>query len=400
MTRYPGTKYLRYGIPVTMQVVSIIAFARGGLWMWGGYLIGLIVVIGGDSLLDDDLSEPEYAHGWLLDAALYSMGALMLVAMMVVAWMCGNGGDWLGLGAFVQSLFGWDMQAARAQTGAFDLLGAAMSIGLMFVTGGTNVAHELTHRTRSKLAVAVGRWLLAMTCDASFSIEHVYNHHAKVATPKDPATARRGENAWAFVVRSTVRQSLSAWRIEKRRLTQRGIAVWSLRSRMPRGIAMSAVYFALFYAAAGWTGVLVFLGAVLWGRSLLEFVNYIEHYGLVRADGAPVGPRHSWNSNKPASAIVLFNLTRHSHHHAEADLPFWKLKPYAGAPTLRHGYLTSIFVAMIPPLWLRLMTPKLKHWDENYATPVEYQLAVAANRASGLPQLMRMHSSPVVQGSA
>ena len=134
--------------------------------------------------------------------------------------------------------------------------------------------------------------------------------------------------------------------------------------------------------------MLVFVSTMIWGRSLLEFVNYLEHYGLVRAPQAPVKPHHSWNSNKRMSAFVLYNLTRHSHHHAEGDLPFWRLEPYPEAPMLHFGYLTTIAITMVPPLWHRLMIPKLKEWDQRYASPEERRLAAAQNAASGLRGLM------------
>lgn len=381
-------KYVRYFLMWLLMLITAAGFVLGGGWMWLGYVISLIVVIGGDAVAGDDLTEPQYRHTWLLNLQLYGSLPVLLLMLAPLAWMTGTNGDWLGLGALIQSVTGWDMFAARERTGALSLWGGVMSAGLMVATAGTNIGHELTHRTWSPAAQIVGRWMLAMTCDTSFSIEHVYGHHNNLGTARDPATARRGENAWAFIVRSAVGQSINAWRLERERLAKKGISVWSWRSRMPRGIAMSLVYCAAFYSAGGVTGLVVFLGTAVWGRSLLEFVNYFEHYGLVRVAGAPVEPRHSWNTNKRVSAFTLYNLTRHSHHHAEGDAPFWKLKPYAGAPTLKHGYLTTICITMVPPVWHRLMIPKLKEWDAHYATPAERALAAEQNARSGLPELM------------
>jgi len=383
------TVYLRYFLMPLILIASTVGFLWGGGWMWTGFVLSLVLVVGGDAVAGDDLEAPAYRHEWLLDLSLYSVLPLLLTMLAVLAWMCGASGDALGLGALVQSWLGWDMQAARAATGAADLVGAVLSAGLVGATAATNVGHELTHRTRDPLARGVGRWLLAFSCDASFSIEHVYGHHATLGTARDPATARRGENAWVFVLRSVVGQSRSAWQLEKERLAKKGISVWSWRSRMPRGIAMSAAYFLGFYLLGGWTGVLVFLGTTIWARSLLEFVNYLEHYGLVRVPNTRVKPHHSWNSNKRVSAFMLYNLTRHSHHHAQSYQPFWNLRPFPQAPTLDYGYLTSIILSMFPPLWHRLMIPKLKQWDERYATPEERALAAAQNAASGLPALMQ-----------
>ena len=380
-------KYLRYFTMWALLVVTSLGFTLGEGWMWLGYLVTMVLVIGGDALAGDDLTEPEYRHTWLLNLQLYGSLPLLLLMLAPLAWMCGSSGDWLRIGAFAQSTFGWDLFAARSRTGAFDLFGGAMSAGLIVATAGTNIGHELTHRTWSPAAQIVGRWMLAMTCDTSFSIEHVYGHHTYIGTPRDPATARRGENAWAFVVRSVIGQSKSAWQLEKERLAKKSLSVWSWRSRMPRGIAMSMVFFAAFYWAGGVTGLLVYALTAVWGRSLLEFVNYMEHYGLVRVPVTPVQSHHSWNTNRRISAFVLYNLTRHSHHHAEGDAPFWKLKPYPQAPLLPFGYLTTIFITMIPPLWHRIMVPRLRHWDEHYASPAERRLAAEQNANSGLPGL-------------
>jgi alkane 1-monooxygenase len=124
------------------------------------------------------------------------------------------------------------------------------------------------------------------------------------------------------------------------------------------------------------------------GRTVLEAVNYFEHYGLVRDPDQPVEPRHSWNSNKRLSNAVFFNLARHSHHHAQGDARFWQLRSYPEAPTLPFGYLTSMLLVYVMPGWYRdRMTPLLLDWDRRFATPAERRLAEQANRASGLRDL-------------
>jgi alkane 1-monooxygenase len=97
----------------------------------------------------------------------------------------------------------------------------------------------------------------------------------------------------------------------------------------------------------------------LWGKALLEIVNYMEHYGMVRVPGEPVQPRHSWNTNRRISSWSMFNLTRHSHHHAAGEVPFHALRPMPDAPQMAGGYLTTILLALLPPLWHRLMTPRV-----------------------------------------
>jgi alkane 1-monooxygenase len=88
----------------------------------------------------------------------------------------------------------------------------------------------------------------------------------------------------------------------------------------------------------------------------------------------------------------MFNLTRHSHHHAQGEVPYQDLKPFPEAPMMINGYLTTLIVALIPPLWHRLMTPKVLAWDRDYATAEERQMAARANARSGIPLLQRANS--------
>ncbi|MCG8538215.1 MAG: fatty acid desaturase, partial [Pseudomonadales bacterium] len=138
---------------------------------------------------------------------------------------------------------------------------------------------------------------------------------------------------------------------------------------------------------AGWMGLVFFTLCGIWGKALLEIVNYMEHYGMVRNPQTPVQPRHSWNTNKRFSSWSMFNLTRHSHHHAQGEVPYHELKPYHEAPMMINGYLATIAVALIPPLWHKLMTPKVLDWDLRYASEEELMLADQANKRSGITAL-------------
>lgn len=380
-------KYARFVGVYVFALATTLGIALGGAWMWLGFGVIYGVMIAGDQFLGDDHSEPAYHHAAVLDALLYLALPVLGLLCVVMAWMAGSG-DFLGLGAWVQARTGIDMFAGREATGPLHWLGAVLSAGISFAAIGTNIGHELTHRTTDRRAMLAGRWLLALTLDAEFSIEHVYGHHRRLATPQDPASARRGEQYYAFLVRSVRGQARSAWALEAGRLRTLGFGIVSWRNRLVRGWLMSAAIAAFFFLVAGWAGVAVFLLAALYGRSVLEAVNYFEHYGLVREADQPVEPRHSWNSNKRLSNIVLFNLARHSHHHAEGDAKFWQLRSYPDAPTLPYGYLTSMLLVYVAPGWYRdRMTPLVLDWDRRYATPAERRLAQVANRASGLREL-------------
>jgi len=151
---------------------------------------------------------------------------------------------------------------------------------------------------------------------------------------------------------------------------------------------MSVVLNIAAFSVAGWTGALCFTLAALFGKSLLEIVNYMEHYGMVRLPEQPVQPRHSWNTNRRMTSWGMFNLSRHSHHHAQGEVPYQNLMPLPDAPVMIGGYLTTIFLTLCPPLWHKLMTSKLVEWDRHFASQEERILALRANQRSGIKELV------------
>jgi alkane 1-monooxygenase len=267
---------------------------------------------------------------------------------------------------------------------------------------GTITAHELMHRTWDKVSLSIARWLMAFSFDTAFTIEHVYGHHRYVATPQDPATAPRGRSVYTHIVRSTLAGNASAWRIERHRLRARRLAVWSLHNVVLRGYLMSALVLALAFAVGGAAGGMFFAACGLTAKALLEIVNYMEHYGIVRDPARQVQPRHSWNTNRRISSWTLFNLTRHSHHHAQGEVPFQDLRPMADAPMMIGGYLTVMIVTLLPPLWHALMTPRLLAWDRDFADDGERELAREANARSGIGALVRAagHSGQSSRGQS
>jgi len=386
-------KYLRFLGVYLFALATTVGLAMGGAWMWLGVAAIYGIIILGDALLGDDYSEPTYRHPALLNACLYAAVPVLGLMCFVMAWMAGRG-DLLGLGGWVQGHLGLDMFAARAATTPLHWLGAILSAALSFAAIGTNIGHELTHRTSDRAALLAGRWLLALTFDAEFSIEHVYGHHRRLATAQDPASARRGEHFYRFLVRSLLGQTRSAWGLESTRLMNLGFGVFGWRNRLIRGWLMSAALLVAFFLAAGWKGALIFALSAAAGRTVLEAVNYFEHYGLLREEDQPIEPRHSWNSNKRLTNTVLFNLARHSHHHAEGDAQFWQLRSYPEAPTLPYGYLTCMLLVYVAPGWYRdRMTPLVLDWDRRFASAGERKLAAEANRASGIAALTLATSS-------
>ncbi len=253
------------------------------------------------------------------------------------------------------------------QLALIDKIGLAISVGV--VAGiGINTAHELGHKKEKH-----ERWLskiaLAQTFYGHFFIEHNRGHHVRVATPEDPASSRFGEPFWRFLPRSVIGSLTSAWSLEKKRLARKDKRPWTLRNDVFNAWAMSVVLFAGLAIAFG-PGILPYLAIqAVFGFALLEVVNYLEHYGLLRqkTDSGRyerAAARHSWNSNNVVTNVFLYHLQRHSDHHANPTRRYQALRDFDEAPQLPAGYATMIVAAWIPPLWRKVMDKRvLAHYD-------------------------------------
>lgn len=374
--------YLKFFTFHGIGLLAAVALFAGGNYITAGLWAVLAIFIFGDAISGDDSRSPHYRYPGILTAQLWLSLPLLLIVVFAGIWSVSSG-DPLGFGAWTSSLTGYDLLAARELSTLHNHISGIFLTGLMIGALGTVPAHELTHRTWDPVSMAIGRLLLAFSFDTVFSIEHVYGHHRYVSTEQDPATAPRGRNVYHHIVSSTIKGNISAWKIESERLQCKSLALFSWHNAFIRGHAISALLVVLAWAYGGGLVALYFVLCALWGKSTLEIVNYMEHYGIVRNPKEPVQPRHSWNTNKRVSSWGLFNLTRHSHHHAQGEVPYQDLKPYPHAPMMINGYLTTFVITLIPPLWHRLMTPKVLAWDRDFANADERRLAAAANARSG-----------------
>lgn len=375
--------YLKYFLFHLLGLCSALAIIAGGHYITAELLTVLTFYIVGDAVLGDDTSTPVFRRPGILTAQLWLALPLLILIVFAALWSV-SPGDPLGFGGWITRITTYDALAARDATAFADHVSTFTLTGLMIGMVGTITAHELTHRTWDPVSMFIGRWLLAFSFDTVFSIEHVYGHHRYVSTEHDPATAPRGRNVYHHIVASTIKGNISAWEIEARRLARNGHGLFSPHNAVIRGHLMSALLVGAAWAVGGPAGAGFFALCALWGKALLEIVNYMEHYGIVRDPHTPVQPRHSWNTNKRISSWSMFNLTRHSHHHAQGEVPYQDLKPVPDAPMMINGYLTTIMVALVPPLWHALMTPKVLAWDRAYASAEELELAARANARSGI----------------
>jgi alkane 1-monooxygenase len=224
----------------------------------------------------------------------------------------------------------------------------AATVGLYTGGLGITVAHELCHK-KELFPRLLADILLSTVCYQHFAIEHIKGHHFQVSTPDDPASARMNENVYRFLVRTIWGSFIHALKID--------------RKEVFKGMGMSFLFMnlSLYFSREI---LIFFLLQSLTAIILLELVNYVEHYGLSRkqlANGKyeKVLPLHSWNSSHLFSNYLLFNLQRHSDHHALASIPYLNLKHHETAPQLPSGYPGMILISLVPPLWFRIMNKKL-----------------------------------------
>ena len=251
------------------------------------------------------------------------------------------------------------------------------TISFALVTGGIGitVAHELGHK-KSGLERFYSQALLMTVGYMHFYIEHNRGHHVYVATPEDPATARQGENFYSFWFRSVFIGWAHAWKLEKEARERKGLPVWSIANPMIGYALLQLLFVAALTLAFSWAA-----GKLVWALpiflvvqsvlafSLLELVNYVEHYGILRREISPgryerVNPLHSWNASHLVSNFFLFQLQRHSDHHYNAIKRYQVLDHYEESPQLPFGYPTMILLALVPPLWFGLMDNRLEEWKK------------------------------------
>jgi alkane 1-monooxygenase len=339
---------LKYLIAYIAPLAALWGLYEQGHWSFAGIYVGFVMI----PLLE--IVSPQSTHNfspeeetkqlntWFFDLLLYLNVPLLFFILHV----------------YFQQVF-----AGTAQT--YELVGMTCSVGLIAGTIGINVAHELGHRSKAS-EIIMAKMLLLSALYMHFFIEHNRGHHKHVSTDADPASARLGENLYAFWLRSVTGSWRNAWKLEAERLQKTNSAHWfSWNNEMLRFQVFQLGYLlsvGLFYA---WWMVPYAIAVAVFGFLLLECVNYIEHYGLRRkmlpnGRPEPVQPWHSWNSDHELGRIFLYELTRHSDHHFKTSRKYQILRHFDESPQLPFGYPTSIIISLLPPLWFALMNPRVK----------------------------------------
>ena len=339
-------KDLKYLLALTVPLSAIIGLYFKGSWLFFTpiYVFGFIPILElilkeeNSNYLENEITSRSInpIFDWLLYLNLPIVYALL-------AW------------SFIEvSLYGFE---------TYEFIGLVLSVGIVLGGNGINVAHELGHRQASKVRF-IGKALLLPSLYMHFYIEHNFGHHLHAATKEDPATARYKQSVYSFWVTSTFRQYFSAWNIQKQLLKNYNLSFFSLRNDMFWYLIIQSSYLIIVFLIFGKTALLFTVLAAINGFLLLETVNYIEHYGLLRMKKDSgryerVSEIHSWNSNHVIGRILLYELTRHSDHHLRTSKKYQVLECHDESPQLPYGYPTSMVLALLPPLWFAIMNKRV-----------------------------------------
>ena len=344
-------------VPASLVLGPLNHLWLGGSWrLWVPVGITYLLIPALDALLGEDRHNPPEEAVASLEAdpyyryITYALVPVMWAGIIFCAWFVASRDlPWHGFVAVV------------------------ISTGMM---GGfcINVGHELGHK-RTVLEQTLAKLVLAPTCYGHFFVEHNRGHHRDVATPADPASARMGESIYRFVLREMPGAWWRAWLLEKQRL---GGSAWSWRNEVLQPLALTVM---LWTSLALWLGphVLWFMLAMsFWANFQLTSANYIEHYGLLRQVGTDgkterCRPHHSWNSNHKVTNWMLFHLQRHSDHHAHASRRYQSLRHFPDVPSLPNGYFGMFLLAYFPPLFFRVMNPRLLEAVGNDVGRINFQ---------------------------
>ena len=245
----------------------------------------------------------------------------------------------------------------------YEFVGLIISTGIVLGVNGINVAHELGHR-QSTNERFLGKIMLMPSLYMHFYVEHNFGHHLNAATKEDPATARYNQSVYSFWFTSVVGQYISAWKIQLTLLAKSNSGFLNIKNDLLWFLIFQLSFLIGVYQIFGKIGLIFSVLTAVVGILLLETVNYIEHYGLLRLKTKSnryerVAEKHSWNSNHVVGRIVLYELTRHSDHHYKSSKKYQILDCHEKSPQMPFGYPTSMVMALIPPLWFSVMNKRV-----------------------------------------
>jgi alkane 1-monooxygenase len=390
-----------------VTIVAVYAVLDWGWLLWGGPILILVIIPILDLLVGLDGANPpddviealenDKYYRWLTFAYLpiQYLAFFAVFAMIAGTNPIGWTADLLGVQDWIATNISSELVGPLSLS-LMEKIAIAVSVGCIGGIG-INTAHELGHKRESN-----ERWLskivLAQSFYGHFYIEHNRGHHVRVATPEDPASSRLGESFYSFWPRTVSGSLKSAWSLEKKRYARKDTHPFHLGNDVINSWLMSLVLFGTIVALFGVQTIPFLVIQAIIGFSLLEVVNFLEHYGMCRqkvgAEGKQryerVNPSHSWNSNNIATNVLLYHLQRHSDHHANPTRRYQALRDFKESPALPTGYAGMIVLALLPPVWRRVM-------DHRVVEHLDGDLTLANIQPSKREKYFAKYPAPIIE---
>ena len=362
----------RYLIVPVMTIATILGLFIGNYFAWlGVILFGLNTIV--DTLTknihlraDFDDNGNSYGIKRLQYAVMYLMLPAFIFLQVILAWRLYQYTSFTSFETL--SFLGLSYQSGIS---GFNLIGSVLSAGL-WAGLGIIYGHELSHNRKEGFLVS--RLIMALSGASHFTYAHVYNHHLDLGHEDDPATAPRGRNVYSHAWLSHAGQSQYSYDLEREKLKKQKKSFFSLSNKWILGYLYSLPSILLFVWAGGVLGVLSL--TVIWVISnfLLEALNFMGHYGLIREKGKPVEHRHSWDNDNLFTSWFFIEIGRQGDHHVRGETYFWELDD-VDAPNYGIGYFSLFVLTLFPPVFRRFTQKLLDDWDENKATVAEKEIA-------------------------
>jgi alkane 1-monooxygenase len=338
-------KALKYLLPLLFFACAWLAFHQTGILAYAPLLLGFGAMPIVELLLKPsfqnhlDANEQMMKENKLFDMVLYFFGFMQIATLAYFFYII-----------------------ATQPADIITLIGRAISMGVLCGLFGINLSHELGHH-KDAFAQNLAKVCLSTSLYFHFYIEHNKGHHKHFSTPHDPASARYNENIYAFYIRALAGVYMGAWHIANAECAKKNKPIYSIYNEMVQGHLLQGAILVIA-TLLGIKVLLCFLLAALIGALLLESVDYIQHYGLVRKATSDTTfergmPHHSWDSHYPIGRLMLFELTRHSDHHYLANRKYQILRSHDNVPQMPTGYPGTIMLALLPPLWFAVMNKRV-----------------------------------------
>ncbi len=262
----------------------------------------------------------------------------------------------------IANIFFFAWYLANHDTAIYQTALLVITAGIFSALYAQNPAHELIHHG-TRFERLVGLSLFSTSCYTGAKLAHVHSHHLLVATEQDPTSAKYNQSLYAYLPAAIAVNLFGWWGSQSKSEAQ---SLFRKRVLLENcfGYSLSLVWIILITSLFGGFALLFFLLQSFVGILVLEMMNYIGHYGLVRKVDSfgrleNVSERHAWDCDLPFSNLVLISVQKHADHHINPNKAYGELRCVANSPRLPLSYPLLFLLTLVPVWWRAVIHPRL-----------------------------------------